>query len=84
MLVEEKGEHMQKRTHPDVRKQARKTVTKAEGFLESAAQAIGSTLGTIALKTGIAKPSPTPKARAHRRGKPAVGRAAKTARKRAA
>jgi hypothetical protein len=40
---------------------ATKHTPHAEGFLESAAQAIGSTLGSIALKTGLAKSEPQPK-----------------------
>jgi hypothetical protein len=36
----------------------KKQAAQEVGFLESAAQAIGSTLGTIALKTGLATPEP--------------------------
>jgi hypothetical protein len=35
----------------------KKRTHRTEGLLESAAQAIGSTLGAIALKTGLASPT---------------------------
>ncbi len=53
-----------------------------EGFLESAAQAIGSTLGSIAAKTGFAKPEikPTAKIKKVTKKSPARAPAAKTSR----
>jgi hypothetical protein len=45
----------------------------SHGFLESAAEAIGSTLGSLALKTGLATPEPAKVVR-----QPAVRPRAKT------
>ena len=41
----------------DTTRRNRKRSAKKGSFLESAAQAIGSTLGDLALKAGIAKPA---------------------------
>jgi hypothetical protein len=49
-----------------------KKAAKAESLLETAAQKIGTTLGELALKTGIAKPPAKAKSKPKPKAKPSV------------
>ena len=61
---------MANRKNDTPKEPALKRKSKSKGMLEATAEVIGSTLGAIAISTGLANPTSPPKQASAKRGKP--------------